>query len=90
MDTTKPYGEACTPDGGLKEAHEIEWFHDPDDKCPMTNHKSAVNQRSFWFSLLRFTRLSYLITPSDSLSLGLSSIPLLSLPHTSCALYHIR
>jgi hypothetical protein len=50
MDTTKPQGDACTPDGGLKEAHEIKWVNDPDDDCEMTNHKTAVNQRSLWFS----------------------------------------
>ena len=26
MDTSKPFGEACTANGGLKEAHEIEWL----------------------------------------------------------------
>ena len=39
MDPTKPYGEACTPNGGLKEAHEIEWVNDPDDA--VTIRKSA-------------------------------------------------
>jgi len=41
MDPTKPIGEACNADGGLKEAHEIEWLHDPDDATPITNRKSA-------------------------------------------------
>ena len=39
MDPTKPYGEACTPNGGLKEAHEIEWVNDPDDA--FTSRKSV-------------------------------------------------
>jgi hypothetical protein len=47
MDPTKPHGEACTPNGGLKEAHEISWVNDPDDDpdddAAMTR-KSAVNQ----------------------------------------------
>lgn len=38
MDPTKPYREACTPNGGLKEAHEIKWVNDPDDAS--TSHKS--------------------------------------------------
>jgi hypothetical protein len=41
MDPTKPHGEACTLDGGLKEAHEIDWVNDPDDLTPMTNRKRA-------------------------------------------------
>jgi hypothetical protein len=41
MDPTKPSGEACNADSGLKEAHEIEWLHDPDDATPIANHKSA-------------------------------------------------
>ena len=54
MNTSKPIGEACTPDGGLKEAHAIEWFNDPDDDLPITDSKSAVNQRSFLiFTLIR-------------------------------------
>ena len=40
MDPTKPFGEACTPNSGLKEAHEIEWVNDPDDATPVTNRKS--------------------------------------------------
>jgi hypothetical protein len=49
MDPTKPYGEACTPNGGLKEAHEIEWVNDPDDATSVTNRKSAglINDASF-------------------------------------------
>ena len=39
MDPTKPHGEACTADGGLKEAHEIDWVFDPDDES--TNRKST-------------------------------------------------
>ena len=42
MDPTKPQGEACTSNGGLKEAHEIAWFNDPDDDSAMTG-KSMVN-----------------------------------------------
>jgi hypothetical protein len=42
MDTTKPYGDACTPNSGLKEAHEITWVNDPDDDCSMPNGESAV------------------------------------------------
>jgi hypothetical protein len=44
MDPTKPYGEACTPDGGLKDADEIDWVNDPDDpiSMPASNGKSAV------------------------------------------------
>ena len=41
MDLTKPFEEACTPNGGLKEAHEIEWVNDPDDATPVTNRKSV-------------------------------------------------
>jgi hypothetical protein len=41
MDPTKPYGEACTADGRLKDAHEIEWVNDPDDAVP-TTRTSAV------------------------------------------------
>jgi hypothetical protein len=41
MDPMKPYGEACTPDGGLKEAHEIKWANDPDDASEISNRKSA-------------------------------------------------
>ena len=30
-------GDACTPNGGLKEAHEISWVNDPDnDDTAMT------------------------------------------------------
>ena len=47
MDTSKPYGEVCTADGGLKEAHDIEWVNDPDDDCAMTNSKSMVNKWKF-------------------------------------------
>jgi hypothetical protein len=41
MDPTKPYREACTADGHLKDAHEIEWVNDPDDAVP-TTRTSAV------------------------------------------------
>ena len=35
-------GEAHSPSGHLKEAHEIEWVNDPDDDIPLKpNHKSA-------------------------------------------------
>jgi hypothetical protein len=50
MDTSKPVGEACTPNGRLKEAHEMEWVNDPDDDCAITNSKSVVNQRSLFIS----------------------------------------
>ena len=54
MDTSKPFGEACTANGGLKGAHEIEWVNDPDDDCAMTNSKSAGNKQSFInFTLIR-------------------------------------
>jgi hypothetical protein len=43
MDPTKQYGDACTPHGGLKEAHEIEWLNDLDDVTSVTNSKSVVN-----------------------------------------------
>ena len=34
-------GEAHSPSGHLKEAHEIEWVNDPDDDIPLKpNHKS--------------------------------------------------
>jgi hypothetical protein len=51
MDPTKPYGEACTPNGGLKEAHEIEWINDPDDA--FTSRKSAGygNKKCFYSHL---------------------------------------
>jgi hypothetical protein len=48
MDTSKPFGDACTPNGGLKDADEIKWVNDPDDDCDMMNHKSAGNKRSSW------------------------------------------
>ena len=41
MDTSKPFGEVCTANGGLKKAHDIELFNDLDDDCAMTNSKSA-------------------------------------------------
>jgi hypothetical protein len=41
MDPTKPYGEACTPSGGLKDADEIDWVYDPDE-APATNRKCAA------------------------------------------------
>ena len=44
MDPTKPQGEACTSNGGLKEADEIAWFNDPDDESAMMG-KSTVNRR---------------------------------------------
>ena len=44
MDTSKPYEEACTANGELKEAHDIEWVNDPDDDCAMTNSKSTINK----------------------------------------------
>jgi hypothetical protein len=47
-DTSKPFGDACTPNGGLKDADEIKWVNDPDDDCDMMNCKSAGNKRSSW------------------------------------------
>jgi hypothetical protein len=49
MDPTKPYGEACTPSGGLKDADDINWVNDPDDPTPVINRKSAelINGASF-------------------------------------------
>ncbi|KAH9017241.1 hypothetical protein EDB84DRAFT_1566930 [Lactarius hengduanensis] len=44
MDPSKPFGDACTPNGGLKEAHEMEWPHDPDD-IPRSDRQSALSQR---------------------------------------------
>jgi hypothetical protein len=41
MDPVKLCGEACNPDGSLKEAHEIEWFNDPDDASAITICKSV-------------------------------------------------
>jgi hypothetical protein len=53
MDSTIPYGEAHTPNGGLKEAHEIEWVFDPDDDTPVIpDCKSVVNQRCILFLTL--------------------------------------
>jgi hypothetical protein len=52
---------------------------------PRTSQQVLSRPPGILPAVLCFTRLSYLITPSDSLSLGLSSIPLLSLPHTLCA-----
>ncbi|KAN0130476.1 Ribonuclease H-like domain containing protein [Lactarius tabidus] len=46
MDPMKPYGEACTPDGGLKEAHEIKWANDPDDASEISNCKSSPPRQS--------------------------------------------
>ena len=45
MDTL--YGEARTPNGGLKEAHEIVWYNDPDDELPITNGKSTSIKEVF-------------------------------------------
>jgi len=33
-DTSKPDGEACNPDGTLKDAEEITWLHSPSDPVP--------------------------------------------------------
>jgi hypothetical protein len=48
MDTSKPFRDACTPNGGLKDADEIKWVNDPNDDCDMMNHKSTGNKRSSW------------------------------------------
>jgi hypothetical protein len=49
MDPTKPYGEACTPSGGLKDADDNDWVNDPDDPTPVINRKSVelINGASF-------------------------------------------
>src|ERR1700761_437661 len=56
----KPFGEVCTANGGLKEAHDIEWVNDPDDDCAMTNSKSAGNKQSF----INFTMIRQELTTS--------------------------
>jgi len=40
-DTSKPDGEACNPDGTLKDSKEIEWLNSPSDLLPppFENHK---------------------------------------------------
>ena len=50
MDTSKPFGEACTANGGLKKAHDIELVNDLDDDCAMTNSKSTGNKQSLLIS----------------------------------------
>jgi hypothetical protein len=54
MDTTKPFGDACTPEGGLKEANQIAWINGPDDDCATTISKSAAIIRDVW--VLTFIR----------------------------------
>jgi hypothetical protein len=49
MDPTKPFGEACTASGGLKEARDIVWVNDPDDDSAISNSKSA-DHNVFLFS----------------------------------------
>ncbi|KAH9008333.1 hypothetical protein EDB84DRAFT_1447007 [Lactarius hengduanensis] len=43
--SNKTVREACTPNGGLKEAHEIIWHNDPDDVTLISNRKSALSER---------------------------------------------
>ncbi|KAH8991628.1 hypothetical protein EDB86DRAFT_2830753 [Lactarius hatsudake] len=45
MDLTKPFGEVCTPNGSLKEAHEMDWPNDLDN-IPTSNCKSAPSTPS--------------------------------------------
>ncbi|KAH9025253.1 hypothetical protein EDB84DRAFT_1613857 [Lactarius hengduanensis] len=82
MDPTKPYGEACTPNGGLKEAHEIIWHNDPDDVTPISNHtcKRASSERpSSSPTQTTLTAFGITATGESFLSETAESIPLQSL-----------
>jgi hypothetical protein len=46
MDPTKPHGEACTADGRLKDAHEIEWVNDPDDAITTTRTSAVLIKKA--------------------------------------------
>jgi hypothetical protein len=35
MDASKPEGEACNPDGTLKDADKMEWLNSPSDLAPV-------------------------------------------------------
>jgi hypothetical protein len=48
MDPTKPQEEACTADGRLKDAHEIEWVNDPDDATTTTCKSAVLIKKSFF------------------------------------------
>jgi len=44
-DASKPEGEACNPDGSLKDADTMEWLNSPSDLAPATsfeNHDKDV------------------------------------------------
>ena len=47
-DTSKPDGEACNPDGTLKDAEQIKWLNSPSDSPPpFENHnKHALDDES--------------------------------------------
>jgi len=44
---TMPDGEACRPDGTLKDAHEIEWLHSPSDlnACNLREEQSSLKRK---------------------------------------------
>ena len=44
-DASKPEGEACNPDGTLKDADKMEWLNSPSDSAPAApfeNHNEDV------------------------------------------------
>jgi hypothetical protein len=43
-DASKPEGEACNPDGTLKDADKMEWLNSPSDLAPVPfdNHQEHV------------------------------------------------
>jgi len=45
-DASKPEGEACNPDGTLKDADKMEWLNSPSDLVPppLENHNENQNE----------------------------------------------
>jgi hypothetical protein len=43
-DASKPEGDACNPDGTLKDADKMEWLNSPSDEAPapFENHREHV------------------------------------------------
>ena len=48
MDPMKPFEDACTPEGQLKEADQIAWINDPDEDCATTISKSLAIIKDVW------------------------------------------
>ncbi|KAN0138441.1 Ribonuclease H-like domain containing protein [Lactarius tabidus] len=75
MDTLKPFRDACTPNGRLKDADEIKWVNDPDDDCDMMNHKSTgrsspPRRLSTQTSLTEFGAIRRGVNPADENGVG--------------------